>query len=82
VPGPSVGAFLLSRVCRAWLGSGGEVYIRAEGVRESRCYTRGEGRGEMRDAMPVVVINEEKEKTHKTWYITLYNKLFGGKRQK
>jgi len=33
-------------------------------------------RGEMRDAMPVVVINEEKEKTHKTWYITLYEKLF------
>jgi hypothetical protein len=41
-----------------------------------------EGRGEIRDAMPVVVINEEKEKSHKTWYITLYEKLFGGKHQK
>jgi len=41
-----------------------------------------EGRGEMRDALPVVVINEEKEKPHKTWYITLYEKLFGGKHQK
>ena len=30
----------------------------------------------------VPVINEEKEKAHKTWYITLYNKLLGGKHQK
>jgi hypothetical protein len=28
-----------------------------------------------------VVIDEEKEKVHKTWYITLYNKLFGGQHQ-
>ena len=27
-----------------------------------------------------VVIDEEKKKAHKTGYITLYNKLFGGKR--
>jgi len=39
-----------------------------------------EGRGAMRDAIPVV--NEEKEKPHKTWYITLYEKLFGRKHQK
>ena len=32
----------------------------------------------------VSVIDEEKEKlrAHKTWYISLYNKLFGGKHQK
>ena len=29
--------------------------------------------------MPVVVISEEKTKTHKTGYTTLYEKLFGGK---
>jgi len=30
------------------------------------------------------VIDEEKEKlrAHKTWYTSLYNKLFGGKHQK
>ncbi len=27
----------------AGLGSSGEIHIGAEGVRESRCYTRGEG---------------------------------------
>jgi REP element-mobilizing transposase RayT len=30
----------------------------------------------------VPVIAEEKEKTHKTWYTSLYNKLFGGTHQK
>ena len=32
----------------------------------------------------VSVIDEEKEKlrVHKTWYTSLYNKLFGGKDQK
>ncbi|MEA2033303.1 MAG: hypothetical protein U9N41_06955 [Euryarchaeota archaeon] len=48
---------------------------------------RGEGRGERysyekADTVPVVVVDEEKEKAHKTWYITLYEKLFGGKHQK
>jgi len=47
----------------------------------------GEGRGERysyekSDTVSVVVIDEEKEKAHKTWYNTLYNKLFGGKHQK
>jgi hypothetical protein len=28
--------------------------------------------------MPVVIIDEEKEKTHKTGYITLHTKLFKG----
>jgi len=36
VPGSPVGAFLLSWLGGAWLGSGGEVYIRAEGLREGR----------------------------------------------
>jgi len=30
----------------------------------------------------VPMIDEEKEKAHKTWYTSLYNKLFGGKHQK
>ena len=30
----------------------------------------------------VSVIDEEKEKAHKTWYTSLYNKVFGGKHQK
>ncbi|MGB2727761.1 MAG: hypothetical protein WBD09_04710 [Halobacteriota archaeon] len=29
----------------------------------------------------VPVIDEEKEKAHKTWYTSLYNKLFGGTHQ-
>jgi len=39
---------------------------------------------EKTDTVPVVVIEEEKENlvAHKTWYISLYNKLFGGKHQK
>ena len=37
---------------------------------------------EKTDTVPVVVIDEEKKKAHKTGYITLYNKLFGGKYQR
>ncbi len=33
---------------------------------------------EKNDAIPVVVIDEEKEKALKTGYITLYTKLFRG----
>jgi hypothetical protein len=29
------------------------------------------------EVMPVVVRSEEKAKTHKTWYMTLYENLFG-----
>ena len=65
-----VGAFLLSWLSRAWMGSGREVYI------------SGQKGYEKIDTVPVVVIDEEKEKAHKTWYISLYNKLFGGKHQK
>ncbi|NQE05129.1 hypothetical protein C5S32_04600 [ANME-1 cluster archaeon GoMg1] len=65
-------------ISRARVGSGGEVYIGAEGVRENRGHTWGEGRGERYsyeepDTVPVVVVDEEKKKVHKTWYITLYN---------
>jgi len=37
---------------------------------------------EKTDTVPVVVIDEEKGKAHKTGYITLYNILFGGPHQK
>ena len=48
---------------------------------------QGEGSGkrysyEKVDTVPVVVVDEEEKKVHKIWYITLYNKLFGGKHQK
>jgi len=33
-------------------------------------------------ADPVSVMDDEKEKTHKTWYNTLYDKLFVGQHQK
>jgi len=45
-------------------------------------YISGQKGYEKADTVPVVVIDEEKEKTHRTWYISLYNKLFGGKHQK
>ena len=44
-------------------------------------YISGQKNYEKIDTVPVGVIDEEKEKAHKTWYITLYNKLFGGKHQ-
>jgi len=43
-------------------------------------YISGQKGYEKTDTVPV--IDEEKEKTHKTWYTSLYNKLFGGKHQK
>ena len=45
-------------------------------------YISGQKGYEKIDTVPVVVIDEEKEKAHKTWYISLYDKLFGGKHQK
>ena len=45
-------------------------------------YISGQKGYEKTDTVPVVVIDEEKKKAHKTWYITLYNKLFGEKHQK
>ncbi len=43
-------------------------------------YISGQEGYEKTDTVPV--IDEEKEKTHKTWYTSLYNKLFGGTHQK
>ena len=45
-------------------------------------YISGQKGYEKADTVPVVVIDEEKEKAHKTGYTSLYNKLFGGKHQK
>ena len=62
------------------------------GIYRGRRVTKGEERGEKgkgaryryeeTGAMPVVVIDEEKEKALKVGYMTLYAKLFGGKHQK
>ena len=43
-------------------------------------YIPGQKGYEKTDTAPV--IDEEKEKAHKTWYTSLSNKLFGGKYQK
>ena len=47
-------------------------------------YISGQKGYDKTDTAPLVVIDEEKEnlRAHKTWYVTLYNKLFGGKHQK
>jgi hypothetical protein len=34
------------------------------------------------DAVPVIAEEKEKLRTHKTWYSSLYNKLFGWTHQK
>jgi hypothetical protein len=53
--------------------SGQKGYDKIEALRGVR---------EKTGVMPVGVISEEKAKTHKTWYMTLYENLFGGKQQK
>ena len=60
--------------------SGQKGYEKPEIIR--RRGARGEGRGERynygeTEAMPVVVIVEEKEKALETGYMTLHAKLFG-----
>ena len=65
-----------------------ERYISGQKSYEKTDTIRGRGesreeRGELYSyeeagAMPVVVIDEEDGKTHKTGYITLYTKLFKG----
>jgi hypothetical protein len=37
---------------------------------------------EKTDTVPVIDEEKEKRRTHKTWYTSLYNKLFGGEHQK
>jgi hypothetical protein len=45
-------------------------------------YISGQKGYEKADTVPVIDEEKEKLKARKTWYITLYNKLFGGKYQK
>ena len=68
------------------VGHGWEVvekYISGQKGLEKKDVIRGERYSyEKADTVPVVVVDEEKKKVHKIWYITLYNKLFGGSHQK
>jgi putative transposase len=45
-------------------------------------YISGQKGYEKTDTVPVMDEEKEKLRAHKTWYITLYNKLFGGTHQK
>ena len=45
-------------------------------------YISGQKGYEKTDTVPVIAEEKEKLRAHKTWYISLYNKLFGGKHQK
>ena len=45
-------------------------------------YISGQKGYEKTDTVPVIDEEKEKLRAHKTWYITLYNKLFGGTHQK
>ncbi|MBE9574275.1 MAG: transposase [Proteobacteria bacterium] len=76
------------------VGQGWDVVERYISGQKGYCCEKEDERREMRegrggrysyekaDTVPVVVIDGEKENAHKTWYNTLYNKLFGGKPQK
>ena len=68
------------------VGHGWEVvekYISGQKGLEKKDVLRGERYSyEKADTVPVVLVDEEKKKVHKIWYVTLYNKLFGGKHQK
>ena len=63
-----------------------EKYISGQRGYDEIEAARGEGEsgegGEKPEVMPVAVRSEEKAKTHKAWYMTLYETLFGGKKQK
>jgi hypothetical protein len=45
-------------------------------------YISGQKGYEKTDTVPVIDEEKEKLRAHIAWYITLYNKLFGGKHQK
>ena len=72
----------IASLLRSQLGMGGKWW---RSISQGRRGTRrdwGRGRGERcgyeeTGAMPVVVIDEEKEKALKIWYMTLHAKLFG-----
>ena len=61
--------------------SGQKDYDKIEAVRGEGERGEGGGEGEKTGVTPMVVISEERAKTHKTGYMTLYEKLFGGKQQ-
>jgi len=82
VPGAFVGAKLLSLNPFRKSVYGKKVSQQWWEVVEK--YISGQKGYEKIDTVPVVVIDEEKGKlrAHKTRYISLYNKLLGGKHQK
>ncbi len=45
-------------------------------------YILGQKGYEKIDSVPVIAEEKEKLRAHKTWYTSLYNKLFGGTHQK
>ena len=45
-------------------------------------YIYGQKGYEKADSVPVIAEENEKLRAHKTWYTSLYNKLFGGTHQK
>jgi hypothetical protein len=45
-------------------------------------YISGQKGYEKTDTVPVIAEEKEKHRAHKTGYISLYHKLFGGKHQK
>ena len=55
------------------VGHGGEVVEK---------YISGQKGYEKADTVPVIDEEKEKRRTHKTWYRSLYDKLFGGTHQK
>jgi hypothetical protein len=55
------------------VGHGGEVVER---------YISGQKGYEKTDTVPEIDEEKEKLRAHKTWYTSLYNKLFGGRHQK
>jgi hemoglobin-like flavoprotein len=44
-------------------------------------YISGQKGYEKTDTVPVIDEEKEKLRAHKTWYTSLYNKLFGGEHQ-
>jgi len=45
-------------------------------------YISGQKCHEKIDTVPVIAEEKEKLRTHKTWYTSLYDKLFGGVHRK
>jgi hypothetical protein len=60
----------------------GEVDAKKVGTGWRDKYVEGQKGYEKVDTVPVVDKEKGKLRAHKAWYITLYNKLFGGTHQK